>query len=78
VSVEVWTKHLANGDKAVGLFNRSGKDAPVTATWDPLKLTGSQAVRDLWAGKDLGPTEGPITQTLPKHGAALYRLSLAK
>lgn len=71
---EVWSKKLADGSLAVGLFNRSDFDSEVSADWAKLGLTGRYAVRDLWQRRDLGQFEGKYTVTVPGHGVVLLRL----
>jgi alpha-galactosidase len=76
--VEVWAKDLEDGSKAVGLFNRGETETTVTAKWSDLKLTGKQAVRDLWRQRDLGAFEGDFHATVPPHGVVLVKISTAK
>ncbi|MDQ2730670.1 MAG: NPCBM/NEW2 domain-containing protein [Armatimonadota bacterium] len=71
---EVWARNLADGSMAVGLFNRGGEAAPVTAHWDDLELIGTQPVRDLWLHKDLGDSTDSFTATVPAHGAMLLKI----
>ena len=52
--LEVWQKPLANGDIAVGLFNRGESPQTVTVAWKCLGIAGDWNVRDLWAHKKLG------------------------
>ena len=73
--LEVWARDLSGGSKAIGLFNRTGAEAPVTARWNDVGLAGRQAVRDVWQHKDLDPAQDQITLTVPKHGAVLLRLA---
>src|SRR5581483_7836247 len=46
--LEVWMKPLADGSKAVGLFNRGEEDTEVNVNWADLSLRGEHKVRDLW------------------------------
>ena len=71
----VWARDLADGSKAVGLFNRGDFDDTVTARWSDLHLAGPQRVRDLWQRRDLGTSEGQFTATVPAHGVVLLRLT---
>jgi alpha-galactosidase len=71
----VWSKKLADGSLAVGLFNRSDFDDTVTAEWSKLGLTGRFMVRDLWQRKDLGRFIGKYTASVPSHGVVLLRLT---
>jgi alpha-galactosidase len=72
--LEVWARPLADGTKAVGLFNRGLTSASITASWEDLGLTGSQPVRDVWLHKDLAPANGAFTATVPSHGTVLVRI----
>lgn len=76
--IEVWSKSLVDGSKAVGLFNRSENETTVTASWSDLKLTGRQTVRDLWRQKNLGHFDGNFHATVPSHGVVLLKISPAK
>ena len=75
---EVWTKPLADGSCAVALFNTGDLDAPVTARWTDLGISGRRAVRDLWLRRDLAPSGGSCTATVPAHGVVLLRLTANK
>jgi alpha-galactosidase len=65
---------LADGSKAVGLFNRSGSPLPISVRFATLGLGHSAQVRDLWARKDLGTFQEKYTAEVPKHGAALIKI----
>ena len=72
--LEVWAKDMADGSKAVGLFNRGITATSITASWADLQLTGKQRVRDLWRQKDLGVFNGGFATQVPRHGVVLIRL----
>jgi len=72
--LEVWMKPLADGGKAVGLFNRGTSPMPVTAYFRDIGVGESASVRDLWARKDLGTFKGSFTATVPKHGVVLIKV----
>jgi hypothetical protein len=72
---EVWARQLQDGSWAIGLFNRSKVEAPVTAAFAALGLRDEQRVRDLWQHKDLGLVKGALTLTVPAHGSALFKLN---
>lgn len=76
--VVVWAKDLEGGAKAVGLFNRGEQEAEVTARWSDLSLQGPQAVRDLWAQKDLGRFTGEFKSKVGRHGVTLVRITPAR
>jgi alpha-galactosidase len=74
----VYAKDLADGSKAVGLFNAgSNGTTTVTVKWSDLKLSGKLAVRDLWRQKDLGTRDGQFQLPIPSHGAELVKVSKA-
>ena len=74
---EVWAKHMEDGSRAAGLFNRGAQAARVTAQWSDLGLSGRQRVRDLWRQRDVGIFEGQFATVVPGHGVALLRISSA-
>jgi alpha-galactosidase len=73
-NLEVWAKDMEDGSKAVGLFNRSDREEPVTVKWADLGITGKHVVRDLWRQKDTGSFEGSFTAPVPRHGAVLVKI----
>jgi hypothetical protein len=75
---EVWVKEMGDGSKAVGLFNRGSGPADVTLQWRVAGLVGKQALRDLWAHRDYGVSDGSFTVPLPAHGAVMLRVTPAK
>jgi alpha-galactosidase len=73
---EVWSKQLADGGRAVVLFNRSPKAAEVSVSWTdigyPPHLTAK--VRDLWAAKDLGSVSEKFSAEVPSHGVVMVMI----
>ncbi len=72
--LEVWSKEMEDGSKAVGLFNRGEFESAVVANWANLGISGKQRVRDLWRQEDLGLFEGQFTAKVPRHGVKLVRI----
>ncbi|MGO9258835.1 MAG: glycoside hydrolase family 27 protein [Bryobacteraceae bacterium] len=72
---EVWSKPLHDGGVAVALFNRGCNSAKMTAKWSDLGVSGSRAVRDLWAHKDLGKMAGEFSADVPQHGVVLIKIA---
>lgn len=72
---QLWVKTLADGSRAVGLFNLGRETAPVAVTWAQLGLTGAQQVRDLWRQQEVGVHPDGFVIDVPRHGAALIRVS---
>ncbi len=75
---EVWSRPLADGTIAVGLFNRDLVAQTMTVKWSDLGLAGSQPVRDLWQHKDLGARRDAFTVTVPRHGVVLVKVGAPK
>jgi alpha-galactosidase len=71
---EIWTRPLAGGAVAVGLFNRGEEAASMSVALADLKLATSARARDLWAHQDVQPVNGRITVMVPRHGVALFRV----
>jgi alpha-galactosidase len=72
----VYAKKMADGSKAVGLFN-TGTNGTITVTvkWSDLKISGSQNVRDLWRQKDLGRFKNDFSLPVAAHSAELVKIS---
>ncbi|MGH9395971.1 MAG: glycoside hydrolase family 27 protein [Terriglobia bacterium] len=69
--LEVWMKPLANGTKAVGLFNRGEGPMTVKVNFGEIGIPGAADVRDLWAHKDLGAFKGNFSAAVPRHGVVM-------
>jgi alpha-galactosidase len=72
--MEIWMKPLADGSKAVGMFNRDEHEMTLTLSFEDTGIKGSAQLRDLWTHRDLGTFTGSFTTTLPKHGVVLLRV----
>jgi alpha-galactosidase len=74
---EIWSKPMADGSRAVGLFNTGEDEQTVSVRWTELELAGPHAVRDLWRQKDLGTHAEGFATAVARHGVALVKLSPA-
>ncbi|HEY7048024.1 MAG TPA: NPCBM/NEW2 domain-containing protein [Jatrophihabitantaceae bacterium] len=71
----VFNKQLANGDRAVALYNSNDASATISTTTAALGLSGSPAytVKDLWSGTT-SEVADTITASVPAHGTTLLRV----
>jgi alpha-galactosidase len=73
--VEVWSKPLQGGARAVGVFNRNAADTTGSFTWAQLGLKSRPAaLRDLWLHADLTPADSGFSATIPAHGVILLSI----
>jgi alpha-galactosidase len=73
--LQVWVKPLADGSRAVLLFNRASVSSAITADWGRVGLRTKRArVRDLWARTDSASVESRYTATVPSHGVVMLRV----
>jgi alpha-galactosidase len=74
--LEVWSKQLADGGRAVALLNRSASEADIAVSWTEIGYpdTLAASVRDTWAKKDLGSLKGKVSASVPSHGVVLLRI----
>ncbi len=75
--LEVWSRPLADGSRAVILFNRGTKPAEIAVTWPEIGYTAglSARVRDLWQHKDMGTFRGGYKAVAPGHSVVMVRIT---
>jgi len=73
--IEIWTRPLADGSKAVGIFNRHPSLLTTRVDFSTLGFTRSVKAKDIWLSKDLGSISAPYTVTVPGHGVLFLRVS---
>ncbi|MES2109569.1 MAG: putative Ig domain-containing protein [Bacteroidota bacterium] len=72
---QVWVKDMADGSKAVGLFNTSGKYQTITINRDDEKFKGLTKIRDVWQQKYIISNGNTYSAKVAPHGVMLVRLS---
>jgi len=74
--LEVWSKELADGSRAVVLFNRSDREADISFSWTEIGYPEylSLKVRDLWQHEDLGTRNGSFSARVASHGVVMVQL----
>jgi alpha-galactosidase len=73
--LEVWSRPLAGGGYAVGLYNRGAETAKVVTRWSEHGIQGTWHVRDLWAHADRGAFAGEYAAEVPSHSVVLVKLT---
>jgi alpha-galactosidase len=75
-AVDVFSKQLEDGSRALGFFNRARQSETVTYNkLGRIGLPGKFKVRDLWRQKDLEVAKGSLKLTIPGHGVVLLKLT---
>jgi alpha-galactosidase len=72
---EIWARPLADGSKAVGIFNRFDWPQTIEISFGRLGYRGGVKARDIWAAKDLGALPNHYKVRVPGHGVVLLRVS---
>jgi len=75
--LEVWSKQLQDGSRAVILLNRGASSQEVTVSWEQIGYPAhlSATLRDLWARKDLGKFTGKFSAPVESHGVVMVKVS---
>lgn len=73
--IEVWMKPLADGSKAVAIFNRHPDVLKANVDFRKLGFAHGVKARDLWQGKDLGSLAAVYSTPVAGHGVVLLRVS---
>jgi alpha-galactosidase len=73
--LEIWTRPLADGSLAVGLFNRTEAALKMTVDFKSIGAPATAKVRDLWERKDLGTLKNSYSSAVPKHGVVFLKIS---
>jgi alpha-galactosidase len=73
---EVWMKPLADGSRAVILFNRGNEAGTIGVPWEDVGLAPSSKalVRDLWKKADLGSFASRFEAKVEPHGVVMLRI----
>ncbi len=73
--IEIWTKPLADGSRAIGVFNRNDAAQSVRFTWKELGLAAAPAgLRDLWRHQNLTPAPDGLSAPVGAHDVLLLRV----
>ena len=75
--LEVWSKTLNDGSRAVILFNRGTAQSEIAVNWGEIGYPGhlTAKVRDLWEHKDKGEFTGSYKAFVASHGVVMVRVA---
>jgi alpha-galactosidase len=73
--MEIWVRPLADGSKAVGVFNRHPLPMEMQVDFRELGFKTAVKVRDIWAAKDLGTLQSSYQARVAGHAVVLLRIS---
>jgi hypothetical protein len=68
---QVWVRELADGRKAIGVFNFGARYRVLHLDPEALGLAGGSALRDLWRQRALGRLQRGYRASVPAHGVLL-------
>lgn len=71
---QIWYGQMTDGSVIAGLFNREETAKNITLNFSDLGLSGTWAIRDLWAHSDEGSGTS-LTASIPAHGCKIVKLT---
>jgi alpha-galactosidase len=71
---QMWVKELADGSKAVGIFNMGDTYKNISINFGNLGLEGKYKIRDLWRQINVGNASDSYSSNIPPHGVSLIKL----
>jgi alpha-galactosidase len=73
---QVWVKPLADGSRAIILFNRGSEESQIAVSWEDIGLfpKTKARVRDLWKKADIGVLTGRFEAKVEPHGVVMVRI----
>jgi alpha-galactosidase len=74
-ALEIWARPLADGSKAVGLFNRLTIPTEMKLDFASIGFKGRVKMRSIWDAVDFPPTDNAFIFPVPPHGVVLLRVS---
>jgi alpha-galactosidase len=74
---QVWVKPLADGSRAVILFNRGSEESQIAVSWEDIGLfpKTKARVRDLWKKANIGAFTGRFEAKVEPHGVVMVRIA---
>jgi alpha-galactosidase len=73
--IEVWSRSLADGSKAVAIFNRHHTALMAHVDLNTLGYKSAVKAHDIWTDKDMGTLSGTYVVKVAAHGVVFLRLA---
>ena len=73
--LEVWSKPLAGGGVAVGLFNRGESAAAMSVSLKEVGVKKAHEILNVWTGEKIDAKDGSVSAMVPRHGVLLLRIT---
>jgi alpha-galactosidase len=72
--IQVWVKQLADGSKAIGIFNLGEKYSKYVLDFNSIHMGRVKVVRDIWQQKDIAKSASSVSCNIPPHGVRFFKL----
>lgn len=72
--IELLVKDLADGSKALGIFNFNDKETLTEIYWSEIGISGKKLLRDLWRQKDIGIYKDDFKLMVRPHGCVVVKV----
>lgn len=72
--IELLVKDLADGSKALGIFNFNDKETLTEIYWSEIDIPGKKLLRDLWRQKDIGIYKDDFKLMVRPHGCVVVKV----
>lgn len=71
--IQVWVKEMADGSKAIGIFNLGESRLMRTVKLEEIGMVDNYQIRDVWRQKNL-PAGNKVEAIVPAHGVLLLKI----
>jgi alpha-galactosidase len=74
--IEVWSRQLSDGSRAVALLNRSANPLSIGVAWTDIGYPSAlrATVRDLWTDKEAKDQTDHYAAQVPSHGVVMVTI----
>jgi hypothetical protein len=73
-NIQVWVKQLADGSKAIGVFNLNPTYKAYKLNFKSIGVDQPKTMRDVWTQQAMAATAGDVSFNIPPHGVRLIKV----